>query len=104
MQKISRNPNVMWREEVDTLAEAQAGLDRGDDVEDLGTAILFSGGSMLSINFLGTEIWKLCDGRGMDDIVNALFVQFDVEEEMLRSDVQAFLDDLAKKGFITYAE
>ena len=94
----------MWREEVDTLAEAQAGLDRGDDVEDLGTAILFSGGSMLSINFLGSEIWKLCDGRGMDDIVNTLFVQFDVEEEMLRSDVQAFLDDLAKKGFITYAE
>ena len=104
MQKILRNPDVMWREEVDALAEAQAGLDRGDDVEELGTAVLFSGGTMLSINFLGTEIWKLCDGRGMDDIVNTLFVQFDVEEEMLRSDVQAFLDDLAKKGFITNAE
>lgn len=104
MTRIKRNPNVMWREEVDALAEAQMGLERGDDVEELGTAVLFSGGTMLSINFLGTEIWKLCDGRGMDDIVSTLFEQFDVEEEMLRSDVQAFLDDLAKKGFITNAE
>ena len=104
MQKIFRNPNVMWREEVDALAEAQAGLDRGDDVEELGTAVLFYGGTMLSINFLGTEIWKLCDGRGMDDIVNALLEQFDVEEDMLRSDVKAFLGDLSIKGFITNAE
>lgn len=94
----------MWREEVDALAEAQAGLDHGDDIGDLGTAVLFSGGAMLSINFLGTEIWKLCDGRSLDDIVAELLEQFDVEEELLRSDVLAFLDELGKKGFITYAE
>lgn len=104
MQRIQRNPNVMWREESDALAEVQSGLERGDDVGDLGTAVLFSGGAMLSINFLGTEIWKLCDGRGIDGIVAKLLEQFEVEEELLRSDVQAFLDDLTKKGFITYAE
>ena len=104
MQGIQRNPNVMWREEVDALAEAKAGLDRGDDVGDVGTAVLFSGGAMLSINFLGTEIWKLCDGRSIDKILEELLEQFDVEEDILRSDVQAFLDDLTKKGFITYAE
>lgn len=104
MHNIHRNPNVMWREEVDALAEAQAGLERGDDVGDIGTAVLFSGGAMLSINVLGAEIWKLCDGRSIDEIVAELLEQFDVEEELLRSDVQAFLDDLTKKGFITYAE
>lgn len=104
MHGIQRNPNVMWREEIDALAEAQAGLDRGDDVGEVGTAVLFSGGAMLSINVLGTEIWKLCDGRSIDDIVAELLEQFDVEEDLLRGDVRAFLDDLTKKGFITYAE
>lgn len=93
----------MWREEVDALAEAQSGLDRGEDVGDIGTAVLFSGGAMLSINFLGTEIWKLCEGNSLDGIVAALLEQFDVEESLLRSDVLEFLDELGKKGFITYA-
>ena len=104
MHGIQRNPNVMWREEVEALADAQAGLDRGDDIEEVGTAVLFSGGAMLSINLLGTEIWKLCDGRTMDGIVKELFGQFDVQEEVLRADVQAFLEDLLKKGFITHEE
>ncbi len=104
MLKIQRNPNVMWREESDALADAQVGLDRGDDIEEVGTAVLFSGGAMLSINLLGTEIWKLCDGRNMDGIVKELFEQFDVQEEVLRADVQAFLEDLLKKGFITHEE
>lgn len=104
MRGISRNPNVMWREEADALVDAQAGLDRGDNIEEVGTAVLFSGGAMLSINLIGTEIWKLCDGRSQDDIVKELFEQFDVQEEVLRADVQAFLEDLLKKGFITHEE
>ncbi|MSN24647.1 MAG: GeoRSP system PqqD family peptide chaperone [Geobacter sp.] len=104
MQGIMRNPVVMWREELDAMTEAQNGLDRGDDVGDIGTAVLFSGGAMLSINFLGTEIWKLCDGRSMDEIVSALLEQFDVERDVLREDVQSFIDELTKKGFVTNAE
>lgn len=100
--RVQRNPNVMWREEVDALAAAQAGIDRGDDIEELGTAVLFYGGAMLSINLLGTEVWKLCDGRSLDAIVLELFEQFDVPEEVLRTDVTAFIEDLLKKGFITY--
>jgi len=99
-----RNPDVMWREELDAMTEAQNGLDRGDDVGDIGTAVLFSGGAMLSINFLGTEIWKLCDGRSMDGIVSALLEQFDVEQDVLHEDVQSFIDELTKKGFVTNAE
>ena len=69
---------------------------------EMGTSVLFSGGTMLSLNLLGTEIWKLCDGRSADEIVAELLPQFEVEEDMLRGDVQAFLDELAEKGFITY--
>ncbi|WP_241426188.1 GeoRSP system PqqD family peptide chaperone [Geobacter benzoatilyticus] len=104
MQTIHRNPNVMWREEEDALARVQEALDRGDEVEETGTSVLFSGGSMLSLNYLGTEIWKLCDGLTLDGIVAELLPQFDVEEAVLREDVQAFLDELAAKGFISYAE
>lgn len=104
MYNIQRSPNVLWREEVDALAEAQSGLERGDDVGEIGTAVLFSGGAMLSVNVLGSEIWKMCDGRDFEAIVNALLREFDVAEEVLRADVQSFLFDLKQKGFITYAE
>lgn len=104
MQTIHRNPNVMWREEEDALARVQEALARGDEVEETGTSVLFSGGSMLSLNYLGTEIWKLCDGHTVDGIVAELLQQFEVDEAVLREDVQAFLDELAAKGFISYAE
>src|SRR5512142_2711440 len=104
MHSIRRNPDVMWREETDALAAVQSGLERGDDVGEIGTAILFSGGVMLSVNILGMEIWKLCDGRDFDAIVTALLSRFDVDEETLSADVLAFLDELKQKRFITYAE
>lgn len=104
MPKINRNPHVMWREEDETLADAQAALDRGEDIGDMGTAVLFSGGSMLSINYLGMEIWKLCDNRSLDEIVAEMLPQFEVDEETLREDVLAFLDELAAKGFVTYGK
>lgn len=104
MNNIQRSPGVLWREENDALAAAQCGLERGDDVGEIGTAVLFSGGAMLSINFLGSEIWKMCDGRDCEAIVSALLEEFDVAENVLRADVHSFLCDLKQKGFITYAE
>jgi len=104
MQTIHRNPNVMWREEEDALARVREALARGEEAEETGTSVLFSGGTMLSLNYLGTEIWKLCDGRTMEEIVAELFSRFDVEEAVLWEDLQAFLDELAAKGFITYGK
>lgn len=104
MTTIRRNPNVMWREEDQALAEAREGLERGDDVGDVGTAVLFSGGTMLSVNYLGMEIWKLCDNMSVDQIVAELLMQFEVEEDVLRQDVTEFIQQLLQKGFIEYAE
>jgi len=102
--KIFRNPEVMWREEDESKALALQGLEKGEDVADVGTSVLFSDGTMLSLNILGTEIWKHCDGRTSDEIVAELFSQFDVEPEVLRKDTLEFLDELAKKGFIRYED
>ena len=59
---------------------------------------------MVSLNILGTEIWKLCDGRTTAEIIATLLDCFEVEEKELSADVAAFLGDLAEKGFISYGE
>ena len=100
--KIYRNPDVLWREEEEASREALAVLERGDDVEEMGTSLLFADGVMVTLNLLGTEIWKMCDGIDSEELINALLAQFEVEEDVLREDVQLFLDDLLSKGFIRY--
>ena len=81
--KIYRNDEVLWREEDETRAQAYEGLAQGDDVSEMGTSVLFSDGIMMSLNVLGTEIWKRCDGRSVEVIVSELAGQFDVEPEIL---------------------
>jgi GeoRSP system PqqD family protein len=95
MQKILRNPDVLWREE--------SFADTGDTpAEEAVAAILFADGQMLSLNELGTEIWKLCDRKTVDEIVAAVLAEFEVTESVVRQDVAMFLDELARKGFIRY--
>lgn len=98
--KIYRNPDAKWREEDKYKEEAFAGLGKGEDVADVGTSIILCSGKMHSFNLLGTEIWKLCDGRTVDEIVSELKLQFDVEDEVLRNDVEAFLENLKEEGLI----
>jgi GeoRSP system PqqD family protein len=100
--RIFRNPDVMWREEEEYTEQALEGLEKGGDVENVGTSVLYSGGQMLSLNLLGTEIWKLCDGRTMDEIVAALVESFEVEPEVLEKDAAAFINELKEKDFIRY--
>jgi len=102
MQRIQRNPDILWREEDDAVEEAHSLLDQGGDAGEVGTAILFSDGTMVTLNLLGTEIWKRCEGLTEDEIVAELLTEFDVEESVLRCDVTAFLKDLADKRYIEY--
>jgi GeoRSP system PqqD family protein len=102
--RVVRNAEVLWREEDEPKAQAYEGLSKGEDVSDVGTSVLFADGIMMSLNLLGTEIWKLCDGKNVDGIVSELLTQFDVEPEILRKDTLAFLSELAQKGFIRYED
>lgn len=99
---IRRNPDVLWREEEEARDEAQESLDKGEDVAEMGTSLLFAGGQMLVLNLLGTEIWKRCDGRTLDELLSDLLSEFEVEPDVLRDDVADFLADLEGKGFIQY--
>lgn len=104
MSKIFRNPDVMWREEDESREQANEALEKGENAEDIGTSLLFSDGMMVTLNVLGTEIWKMCDGRDVEEIVAELLTQFDVEADVLENDVAGFLEELAGKGFIHYEE
>jgi len=98
--KIYRNPDVMWREEDDFREQAYKGLDKGEDVAEIGTSILLHSGKMHSLNVLGTEIWKLCDGKSLQEIISSLMDTFDVEEEVLRKDVIEFLQNMKEEGLV----
>jgi pyrroloquinoline quinone biosynthesis protein D len=102
--RVYRNPDILWREEDESRAEAYAGLLKDEDIADVGTSVLFSDGVMMSLNLLGTEIWKRCDGRTIEDIIAELTTQFDVEPDVLREDTLPFLAELEKKGFIRYED
>lgn len=98
--KIFRNPDAMWREEDRALKQAEQARDRGDDITEMGTSIILYSGKMLSLNMLGTEVWKLCDGRTVDEIVGKIGEMFDADEAVLRDDVNEFLDSLRTEGLI----
>lgn len=102
--KVFRNPDVLWREEDEQKAQAYEGLSKGEDVADVGTSVLFADGAMLSLNVLGTEIWKRCDGRSVDEIVESLLADFDAEPGELRADTLGFLSELQQKGLIWYED
>ena len=98
--KIFRNPDVMWREEDEFREQAYKGLDTGEDVAEIGTSILLHSGKMHSLNILGTEIWKLCDGKTLEEIMSSLREVFDVDEEVLREDVSEFLRNMKGEGLV----
>ncbi|MDX1530169.1 MAG: PqqD family protein [Rhodothermales bacterium] len=58
-------------------------------------------GQYYSLNELGARILDIAETpTAPDDIVRALLCEYDVEEDVLRADVLAFLEDLQRNGLI----
>lgn len=100
MMKLFRSPDAQWREEDLPREQVEKGLAAGEDVSGVGTSIILAHGKMHAVNILGTEIWKLCDGKTREEIVRALQEVFDVDPETLQRDVYAFLSELKGLGLI----
>ena len=100
MKKFCRNPEALWREEDIPKKEALDALEKGEDASGLGTSIILLHGDMHSLNILGTEIWKLCEGKTPDEIVQQLEKSFDVERDVLTADVNSFLASLIRLGLV----
>ena len=99
-EKIYRNSAAMWREEDGQKEIVLQGLDKDSDVADIGTSIVLMNGTIHSLNILGTEIWKLCEGKTPAEIVSELKDIFDVEQARLETDVNSFLSEMKGLGLI----
>ena len=103
MKKLLRNPDIVWRVEKRRQQAVLDKLEAGEEIEDEGTVILLISGMMHQLNLLGGMIWNLCDGtRSVADIIIEIQKEFDVEEDVVRDDVQAFVDDLVERKWLAY--
>jgi len=99
-----RRPGLPWREEPDAARDALAALEAGRDAGGEGTLLVVERGRITELNYLGGEIWKLCDGsRDVGAIVEELLPRFAVEREELARDVAEFLADLVARGWVVPA-
>jgi hypothetical protein len=56
----------------------------------------------MEYNAVGTAVWSLLEERrSLDAIVEALMRDHDVDEATCRRDVQAFLAELERAGFVS---
>ena len=56
-------------------------------------------------NPVGSRIWELADGqRTVEEIARQLTVEYAVELPAARAEVREFVDALAAKGLLTFAE
>ena len=76
-RRYFRNPKASWREEAEPKAAAERALDgEGDEADaDAGASVILWRGQLLALNLLGTEVWKRCDGRTLDELLSALHEQ-----------------------------
>lgn len=69
-----------------------------------GEAIVLTpdNGMLHTLNFVGTHIWELANGkRKVSDIIEKLTEEFDAEEKKIKKDAIDFIEDLIhKKMFI----
>jgi len=107
MKKLVRNPDVNWRVEshreahVREVLEDPSRTEEDAEAQDVGTVTILASGVMHQLNLLGGEIWKLCDGTlDRDLLVGNLLDLFEVDEDTLRADADAFIDEMTEKGLI----
>lgn len=74
-------------------------------VEAQGVIIYSDSGDVNVLNEVGTRIWELIDGkRSPDEIVAALVDEYAVTREVAAQDVDEFLQALAKRAAIVFAD
>jgi ornithine carbamoyltransferase len=54
---------------------------------------------------VGTDIWQaIQENNSLEDVFTALLTQYEVEEEVLKKDLLAFVDKLQESGLIKVEE
>lgn len=102
--KPLRNPEVFWRDEPSNNEEALRRMREGGDFATVGVLTVAAEDEISQLNYVGAEIWKLCDGtRDLAAIAETLAARFDAPPENLRLDVETFVRALIDKGWLQAA-
>ncbi len=70
-----------------------------------GEAVIISGDGQRrhKLNYVGLEIWKLCDGtKSLDEMFDKICEKYDVEKETAMKDTLSFIEELAKQRLLTF--
>jgi len=101
LNRLLRNPDIVWRIEKRREEEARRALEEGEDVTDRGTVILIISGMMHQLNLVGGRIWSLCDGsRTEAEVAAQLAGEFEVDSDVVTGDVSEFVADLRRRGWL----
>ena len=85
MERPKRNNDASWKK-------------LGDKTLILSTRI---DGQMHELNSTGDFLWQLCDGRhSMENITRKFREHYGLNEQQAREDVEAFLNQLARKKLL----
>jgi GeoRSP system PqqD family protein len=85
-----RNPAVLWREE-------RHGGEGGE-----AAALLYLDTDIVTINGVGLDVWRLCDGMTVDEIVDRLMEAYEIDRQTLTDDVLRFLGEMAERRLVTH--
>jgi pyrroloquinoline quinone biosynthesis protein D len=104
VQYLERNPSIVWRKERQAEADVLEALRRGEDASERGVVTLVLSGMMHQLNLFGGRIWELSDAtRTADGIAAAIAAEFGWDEQLVRTDVLDFVQDLLQKGWLRHA-
>lgn len=83
-QTLERAPDAVWRE-----------------IDGRAAVISLDGGRIRTLNPVGAFVWSLLDGRPVAALREALAERYpDVAADELARDLDAFLDDLSRRGLV----
>lgn len=103
MNKVRRDPTIVWRKEARAEREVLEAMRRGEDVSDRGVVTLVLSGMMHQLNLFAGRIWELADGeRTLEDITAAIAGEFGWETDLVAGDVAEFAADLVEKGWLRH--
>lgn len=101
MNKIKRNPEIVWRIEVEE-EELLKRAGKGEDISEEPVVTLVIADMVHQLNYVAGKIWLLADGtRSEEEIISEILKNFEGEETaLIKGDTKFFLNRLVKEGWL----
>jgi hypothetical protein len=82
-KRVHRSPHAAWREVDGEVAIISTDVSR-----------------VRLLNRVGGFVWRLCDGRAVDALVEGVREHYGLAEDIARRDVETFVEDLNARGLV----